>query len=123
MASAFADDAGDVGVRISISLAQLRVSGGFLERVQVGALHVFDDGDFERFAVACVNDDDRDLVQPCPLRRSPAAFAGDDFKKIRCAGNGAHDDRLDNPALLDRSGEFIKLRIVEPLSRVARIWA
>ena len=123
VAPAFADDSRNVGVRISIIGAELGVSGGFLERVQVGPLHVFDDGDLERFAVACLNDNDRDLVQPCPLCRPPATLAGDDFKKIRCAGNGADHDRLDDPALLDRSGEFVKLRVVEPLSRVAGIWA
>ena len=52
VAPAFADDSRNVGVRIAIIGAELRVSGGFFERVQVGPLHVFDDGDFERFAVA-----------------------------------------------------------------------
>ena len=85
MAPAFADHAGDVAVRIAIIGAELGVSGGFFERVEVRPLHVFDDGDLERFAVASLDDNDRDLVQPCPLRGPPAALAGDDFIGIRDA--------------------------------------
>ena len=120
---ALADHAGDVAVRIAIIGAELGVAGGLFERVQVCPLHVFDDGDLERFAVAGLDDDDRDLVQPRPLRGPPAALAGDDFVGVRDAGNGADHDGLDNPALLDRGGQFIELVIVEPLSRVARIGA
>ena len=124
MAPAFADDARDVAVRISIVGAELGVAGGFLERVEVGPLHIFDDGDFERFAVAGLDDDDRDLVQPCPLRRPPAAFAGDDFiERRRRAEMARTTTGWMIAALLDRSGEFIELRVVEPFSRVARIGA
>ncbi len=107
----------------SHSLAELGVARGLLERVEVGPLHVFDDGDLERLAVAGLDDDDRDLVQPRPLRGPPAALAGDDLVSVRDAGNGADDDRLDDAALLDRGGELVELRVVEALARVARIGA
>ena len=61
--------------------------------------------------------------RPGPLRGPPAALAGDDLVSVRDAGNGADDDGLDNSALLDRGGEFVELRIVEPLARIARIGA
>src|ERR1700722_16010464 len=99
------------------------VARGFFERIEVRALHVFDDGDLERFAVARLDDCDRDLVQPCPLRGPPAALAGDYFVRIRDPRYRANDDRLDDSALLNGGGEFIELGIVEPLSRVARIGA
>ena len=121
VAPAFADHAGDVAMRIAINLAQLGVAGGLLKRIEVGPLHVFDNGDFERFAVARLDDDDRDLVQPGPLRGPPAALASDDLVSIHDAGNGANDDRLDDPAFLDGGGEFIEFRIVETLARIARI--
>src|SRR6185312_8945779 len=60
MAAALADHAGDVAVRIAMNLAELGVAGRLLERAQIGPLHVFDDGDFERLAVAGLHDDDRD---------------------------------------------------------------
>ena len=123
MASAFADHAGDVAVRIAVSLAELGVAGGFLERVEVGPLHVFDDRDFERFAVSGLDDDDRDLVQRGPLRGAPAPLAGDDLIGVGDAGNGADHHRLDQPALLDRGGELVELGVVEAFARVARIGA
>ena len=123
VAPAFADHAGDVAVRIAVIGAKLGIAGGLLERVQIGPLHVFNDGDFERLAVPRLDDDDRDLVQPCPLRRPPAALAGDDFIRIGDPRYRANDHRLDDPALLDRGGQFIELPIVEKLARVARIRA
>ena len=121
MAAALADDAGDVAVRIAVVRAELGVARGFLERVEIGALDILDDGDFERFAVAGLDDDDRDIVAPRPLRRPPAALAGDDLVGVGDAGNWADDDRLDDPALLDRGGELVEFGVVEPLARVARI--
>ena len=123
MAAALADDARDVAMRIAVSLAELGVAGRLLERVEIGPLHVFDDGDFERLAVAGLDNDDRNLMQARPLRGPPATFAGNDLISIRRAGDGADDDGLDDAALLDRGGEFVELRIVEALSRVARIGA
>src|SRR5277367_556907 len=101
VAPAFADHAGDVAVRIPVIGAELGVACGLLERVEVRPLHVFYNGDFERFAVAGLDDCDRDLVQSRPLRGPPAALAGNDFIRIRNAGNGANDYGLDDPALLD----------------------
>ncbi len=109
MAAALADDAGDVAMRIAVSLAELGVAGRLLERVEIGPLHVFDNGDFERLSIAGLDNDDRHLVQARPLRRPPAAFARDDLISIRRAGDGADDDGLDDAALLDRGGEFVKL--------------
>jgi hypothetical protein len=97
------------------------VAGSFLERIEVRALHILDDGDLEGFAVPRLDDDDGELVQPCPLGGAPAALASYDLVSVGDASDGEDDDRLDDPALLDRGGELIELRIVEPLSRVARI--
>src|SRR5580693_411962 len=121
MAPAFADHARDVAVRIAIVGAKMGVAGGLFEGVQVGPLHILDDGDFERFAVPRLNDDDRDLMQAGPLGGPPAALASDDLVIVRDASDGADDDRLDDPALLDRGGELVELRIVEAFSRIARI--
>ncbi len=121
MAPAFADDAGDVAVRIAMIGAELGVARGLFERVQIRPLHVLDNGDLERLAVASLDDKDRNLVQSRPLGGPPAALAGDDFIGVGDAGNGADDHRLDDPALLDRGGEFFELGIVESLSRIAGI--
>ena len=112
---------GDVGVRILVVGAELGVAVGLLERVEIGALDVLDDREFERLAIADVDDDDRDVVQPGALRRAPAPLAGDDLVGVGDARNGPHDHRLDDAALADRSGELVELVFAERLARVARV--
>ena len=56
-----------------------------------------------------------------PLGGSPAPLAGDDLVRVGDAGNGANEDRLNDPALLDRGGELVELGIVEALARIAWI--
>src|SRR3954447_26631200 len=90
-------------------------------RVEVFALHVFDDGDLERVRIAGVDRDDRYFVQAGDLRRAPAAFAGDDFVTILYAAHRPYHDRLDHAMLLDRIGEFAKFSIGERAARIARI--
>ena len=51
-------------------------------RVEVFALHVLDDRDLERVAVADIDRHDRHLVQAGELRGAPAPFAGDDLEAI-----------------------------------------
>ena len=62
-------------VRLS-SLRQALEGDGRLDGVEVFALDVLDQGDFEEAVVGDVLDDDRDLVRPASLaarqRRSPA---------------------------------------------------
>ena len=48
-------------------------------RIEVFALHVFDDRDLERIGVADVDRHDRHFVQAGDLRGAPAPFAGDDL--------------------------------------------
>ena len=122
VAPALADDTRNVAMRIPVVGAELGVARGFLESVEIRALHIFDDGDLERLAVASLDDDDGDIVEPRALRRPPAPLASNDFVSIRDAGNGADHDGLDDSALFDRSGEFVEFPVVKSLSRVAGIW-
>ncbi len=77
--AALADDAGDIAMRIAVVGAELGVARRFLECVEIGALDILDNGDFERLAVARLDDDDRDIVAPalCAARqrRSPAMIS------------------------------------------------
>ena len=58
VAAALADDPRDVGVGVAVIGGELRVAVGLFERVEIGALDVFDDGDFERLAIAGVHNDE-----------------------------------------------------------------
>ena len=103
--------------------AELGVARGLFERVEIGALDVFDDGDLERLAVAGLEHEDRDFVLSRPLRGPPAPFAGDDLIGVRDAGNGADQHRLDDAAFPDRGGQLLELGIVESFARIARVRA
>ena len=113
VAPALADDTRNVAMRIPVVGAELGVARGFLESVEIRALHIFDDGDLKRLAVASLDDDDGDIVEPRALRRPPAPLASNDFVSIRGAGNGADHDGLDDSALFDRSGEFVEFPVVK----------
>ena len=121
VAAALADDAGDVAVRIAVVSAELGVALRFLERVEVGALDVLDDRQFERFAIADIDDDDRHFVQAGALRGAPPPFAGDDLVGVGDARHRPDDHRLDDAALADRGGEFVEFVVAERFARVARV--
>jgi hypothetical protein len=63
-------------------LHQLLVTLGFLERVKVLALEIFDEGEFEHGRVVGLPDNHRDVLQPGQLRRPPTAFAGNQFEVV-----------------------------------------
>ncbi|OIQ68146.1 hypothetical protein GALL_502640 [mine drainage metagenome] len=90
-------------------------------RIEIFALNVLDDRDFERVRIADIDRHDRHLVQAGDLRRTPAALAGDDLVAILRAAHRPHHDRLDHAMLLDRIGEFAEFGIGEFAARIARI--
>ena len=102
---------------------QRLIAGRLFERIEVGALHVLDDGEFERLRVGRLDHDDRHVVQAGALRRAPAPLAGDDLELVRRAAHGAHDDRLDDAALADRGGQLVEFGLGEGAARIARIGA
>src|SRR3546814_4586213 len=67
-------------------------SFGFFDRVQVGALDILHQRQFESGGVVQLPDNGRNLVQPRRLCRPPAPFAGDDF--IATAAERADENRL-----------------------------
>ena len=81
----------------------------FFDRVEVRALHVFDDRDLEHFNFVELADHGRDRVQARALRRAPAAFAGDDL--VFAVSNRTHQDRLQHAVRADRAGEFSSARL------------
>ena len=82
---ALADDLRHLLLRVIALLHQRDIAGRFLDRIEVGALHVLDDGEFERLHVGRIDDGDRHLVQAGALRRAPAPLAGDDLEIRRRA--------------------------------------
>ncbi len=82
MTAALADDARKVLLGVVVALDQEPVPLPFLDRVQVLALHVLDDGDLDRFLIVQCTDDHRHVVKIGELGRAPAPFAGDDLVSL-----------------------------------------
>ena len=82
-----------------------------LDRIEVGALQVFDEAKHQLLVVAGVTAHDRGhLVEPGQARGTPAAFAGDELEPIR---ELAHEQRLQHPVQPDRLGELAERLGVE----------
>ena len=88
VARGLADDVGQLLLAVAEAVDELAVARRLLDGVEVGALHVLDDGELEHLAVGELAHDDRHRVQPGHLRRAPAALAGDDLVVLACAGSG-----------------------------------
>ena len=92
MAAALADGFGELLLRIGELPEELRIGARLFKRIEVRALDVFDERDFERFAVAEFADEHRDVMHAGALRGAPAPFARDDL--VVAALALAHDERL-----------------------------
>src|SRR6267378_1602801 len=61
-------------------LDQLSIALGFLDRIEILALEVFDERQLEDIAVVRLAHDDGHLRQPEQLRRAPPPFTRDEFQ-------------------------------------------
>ena len=113
MASALADDAGDIRMRVSVVIAKLRVSAGFFECGKVCALDVFDDGDFEGLAIADIENEDGHLMQVGALSRAPSTFARDDLKGVGDLGYSTNEDGLNYASFANGSRELLEVLAVK----------
>ncbi len=102
MAAALADKLGDLVLAVVVLIGESVITERFFHRVQIGSLHVLDDRNFERDAVARINRDDRHIVQTGALRCAPSPLAGNDLETILRALHRTHNNRLDHAMLLDR---------------------
>ena len=110
MAAALADDLRNLVLAAFEFIGERMIALRLFHRIEIFALHVFDDRDLERLAVVDIDRHDRNLVQAGDLRCAPAAFAGDDFETVLRALDRTHHDRLDHAVLPDRIGELGQVR-------------
>ena len=87
----------------------------FLDRVEVLAVQVLVERQFERRVLVAVAERDRHLLQTGELRRSVAPLPGDQGV---AALLGANDERLKDAVLADRVGQLPQGTLVEALARV-----
>ena len=113
--TALAEAARDVFLGEVVLFDELREAGGFFDRVEILALQVLDDGDFERVAVVALADDRRNGRALQRGAGAPATLARDEFVS-RIAP--ADDDRHQHAILGDRGLEFVEGGFVEGLARL-----
>ena len=101
---------------VAVIVDQPLISLRLLNCVEVLALDILDQRDFQRLLVAEIADDGGDFVQPRPLGRAPAALAGDDLEAVAMRTD---DDRLDDAARPDRGGELDQRLFLEDPPRLA----
>ena len=110
---------GDLSRRQVELVDQRRVATRSLDRVEVLAHHVLDEGERERLALIGAAHDCGHGLEASLIGRTPAALAGDDL--VAAVGRRAHDDRLHDAVLLDRPCEVVERVLVEGPARLARV--
>ena len=78
----------------AVFLHQGLIALGFLHRVQVLPLKVFNEADFHNFFIVRLDDDHGNLTEACVFRGPPAAFSGDDL--VVAGGQTADGKGLDD---------------------------
>ena len=101
-------------------LDQLAVRLRGLERIEILALEVLDEGDLELLAVGELADDRRDAFETGRLGGTQPPLAGDELVAV----DRLHDeDRLEDAVLGDAGREGGKLLGIEPLAGLERVRA
>src|SRR5690606_23352076 len=114
-----ADRLGGLLVRVAELVDQAPYTLCLLERIEVLALDVLDQGERERRLVVGLAHDDRYFIQFGDARRPEAPLARDDLVAARPAvarldGQGPDHDGLHHAVLADRSREFLDRAFVHP---------
>jgi hypothetical protein len=113
MAAALTDDFGKIGLGMVEFIEELFIARRFLERVEVAALNVFDDREFERLTVVGLDADHRHLMQSGALRRPPPPLSGDNLECARETRHRAGEKGLDDAFLLDGGGQLSEFLFTE----------
>src|SRR5207244_9899700 len=109
-------------VREAELVDQLAVGDRLLERTEVGALDVLDQGQLERGLGRDVLDHGRDAAQAGQTGRAPAALASDQLEAAAArARQLPHDQRLQDAVGADRAGQLPELFLVDALPGLAGV--
>ena len=118
VAAAFTDGLRQNLLGMGKLIDQALIPIGFLQRRKVLALEVFHQSDLQGLLVTELADDDRDLMHLGHLGRPPAAFSGDNFIGVIQIRMAADQQRLENPVLAHRLGQFLDLFLVDGMARL-----
>ncbi len=115
------DNARNVPMGVTVCLDQLSIPSGFFQRIEVSPLHIFNNGDFDRFTIIGFDCEHGDHMELRTLSRTPSPLPGDYFIRLSCVGNRPDKNWLKNAVLAYRSRKFFKFVFVKRLPRIAGI--
>ncbi len=121
MAATLADHLCQIILCIVVIIDKLLISQRFFDRIQVGALHVFDDRDLKCDTIVDVTNNNWDRIDTGPLRSAPATLTSNQFEPVRLPRCRSHDDRLHHAMFLDRLRRVLQVTFREHTTRIARI--
>ena len=116
MAAALAHLAGHVVLGPAELLDQFLIGRRLLDHIEVGALDILDDGDFQRLVVRQFAHHHRHVVQLGHLRGAPAALARHDL--IGIGTDGPDQDGREHALFLDGCRQVRQRLFVETLARL-----
>ena len=119
--AALAQALGQPLLGVAEAVHQLAVARRLLDRVEIGALDVLDDGDLEDLVIGQIAHHHGQLVEPRHPRRPPAPLARHDLVHRGVARRGPHEQRLDHALGADRGGEVRERRLVEAPARLVGV--
>ena len=99
MAATLAHFLGHILLGAVEAVDQLLIGHAFLDGVEVGALHILDDGDFQRLAIRQLAHHHRHVMQLGHLGSAPATLARHDL--IAVGADGPHQDGRQHAFLAD----------------------
>ena len=119
--AAFTDDLTKVRLAVAVLIHKLLIASRLLDGIEVSALDVFYDRQFQRRAIIDVSNDNRQFCQPGSLSRPPAPLAGNDLVTARLIRGWANNNRLNNAVLLDRLRQLDQVCFIETTSWITRV--
>ena len=121
VASALSQCARELFLRMSEPIHKLAVPSRLFDRVQIRALDVFDDRNFQDLKIIVVADHGRYFVNLSKLGGTPASFAGNNLKFLRFSWILTDDKRLDDPSSTDGFSQVFEIARIEPTPGLIRV--
>ena len=106
----------NLGLRHVQALHHTAIAVRFLNGIKIGTLDVLDKSKLQSLIIVSFFNSNRHLPQTCQLRCLPTTLAGNDL--IRAILKRTHQNRLQKPVFLDRSGKLLQLLALEIRTRL-----
>src|SRR5437016_535461 len=116
MTATLANRIGELLLGVVELLEKLRIGPCFFKRIEIGALDILDERDFQGLAIREFTNEHGQFMDAGPLGSAPAAFTGDDF--IFALASWPDNERLQKTLFPDGFRQLVELVVKEALARI-----